>query len=278
MKNTLVHAYSNPNNKFCYYTGAANQNFAKALGVKTWDWTPNVPNLVEPWYGDTHTNTDVITDIAINTLENRDKTKPFCMLYHHKAPHRSWMPDITDFFLFEDVEFPVPDNFFDDYEGREAAAEADMKIRDMFFTWDMKLFSGQFEKESELGGRGNSEFDTELVLEIAKAWLDRMTPEQRKARNNYYNPRNNVFTELKLEGKELALWMYQRYMHDYLKCAASVDRNVGRVLDYLEEMELYDLENDPSEMNSLYGKEDYRQLVDSLRTDLESLRVQYKVE
>ena len=34
---------------------------------------------------------------------------------------------------------------------------------------------------------------------------------------------------------ELALWKYQRYMEDYLRCVASVDENVGRVTDWLRE-------------------------------------------
>jgi arylsulfatase A-like enzyme len=33
---------------------------------------------------------------------------------------------------------------------------------------------------------------------------------------------------------ELKKWKYQRYMQDYLACIASVDDNVGRLLDYLE--------------------------------------------
>jgi arylsulfatase A-like enzyme len=35
--------------------------------------------------------------------------------------------------------------------------------------------------------------------------------------------------------EELALWKYQRYMEDYLRCVASVDDNVGRVIDWLRE-------------------------------------------
>ncbi|HEV2072506.1 MAG TPA: sulfatase [Thermomicrobiales bacterium] len=31
------------------------------------------------------------------------------------------------------------------------------------------------------------------------------------------------------------VWKYQRYIKDYLRCVASVDENVGRVLDYLDE-------------------------------------------
>src|SRR4029078_3413473 len=35
--------------------------------------------------------------------------------------------------------------------------------------------------------------------------------------------------------RELVQWKYQRYIKDYLRCIASVDENVGRVLDYLDE-------------------------------------------
>jgi len=38
-----------------------------------------------------------------------------------------------------------------------------------------------------------------------------------------------------LEGDALLKWKYQRYMQDYLACVQSVDDNVGRLLDYLEQ-------------------------------------------
>lgn len=38
-----------------------------------------------------------------------------------------------------------------------------------------------------------------------------------------------------LSGEELKNWKYQRYIKDYLRCVASIDDNVGRMLDYLEE-------------------------------------------
>src|SRR5262249_59090160 len=37
-----------------------------------------------------------------------------------------------------------------------------------------------------------------------------------------------------LSEKDLKKWKYQRYMRDYLACVASVDDNVGRLLDYLD--------------------------------------------
>ncbi|MHC4647566.1 MAG: sulfatase family protein [Planctomycetota bacterium] len=38
-----------------------------------------------------------------------------------------------------------------------------------------------------------------------------------------------------LTGEALKHWKYQRYMQDYLRCVASIDDNVGRLLDYLDE-------------------------------------------
>jgi len=38
-----------------------------------------------------------------------------------------------------------------------------------------------------------------------------------------------------LHGNELRSWAYQYYIKDYLRCVASIDDNVGRLLDYLDE-------------------------------------------
>lgn len=45
------------------------------------------------------------------------------------------------------------------------------------------------------------------------------------------------FGEMPVEGdeQEVNSWMYQRYIKDYLRCVASVDDNVGRILNYLDE-------------------------------------------
>jgi arylsulfatase A-like enzyme len=43
-----------------------------------------------------------------------------------------------------------------------------------------------------------------------------------------------------LTPREEKIWKYQRYIKDYLRCVASVDDNVGRVLDYLDREGLAD--------------------------------------
>src|SRR5918997_6497978 len=36
--------------------------------------------------------TDIITDRCLQWLQARDSSRPFCLLCHHKAPHRPWEP------------------------------------------------------------------------------------------------------------------------------------------------------------------------------------------
>jgi len=127
--------------------------------------------------------TDLVTDISIDWIKNRDVNRPFMLMCHHKAPHRPWDPDERHAHLYEDVDIPEPETFHDDYSGKASAAkEATMRI------------------------------DRDLRVRDVKA----EPPEG-------------------LSQKELKSWYYQRYIKDYLRCVASVDYNVGRILDYLDE-------------------------------------------
>lgn len=132
--------------------------------------------------------TDLITDMSLDWLKGRDKDRPFCLLCHHKAPHRPWYPDEKHAHMFLNEDVPEPETLYDDYSNRASAASA-AKMRvgvDMSFT-DLKC-----EVPSEM-------------------------PE-----------------------KELRKWAYQRYIKDYLRVVASVDDNVGRLLDYLDAENLTD--------------------------------------
>lgn len=79
--------------------------------------------------------TDIITKMCISWLRQWSEAKgekPFCLLCHHKAPHRPWTPPQRYAQLFADVEIPEPPTFDDDYSNRaSAAAHADMRIADM---------------------------------------------------------------------------------------------------------------------------------------------------
>ena len=66
--------------------------------------------------------TDLITDNAMQFIEQRPKDKPFFLMYHHKAPHRSWEPDEKHRKQFENVTLPIPATFNDDYAGKSDAS------------------------------------------------------------------------------------------------------------------------------------------------------------
>jgi arylsulfatase A-like enzyme len=174
-------------------------------------------------YRETGYATTIITDKAIEWLQNRDTTRPFCLMVHHKAPHRNWLPDTVDFDLFDRTVFPVPDNYFDDYEGRQAAAEQEMSvIRDMRLSSDLKI----------TGADG----DSVSSYEQGYLWYinNRMTPEQRRAWLREYDSISRAFNANPPTGDSLAIYKLNRYLTDYLRTIQSVDRNTGRLLDYIE--------------------------------------------
>ena len=170
--------------------------------------------------------TDIITDLAIEKLENRDKNKPFAMLVHHKAPHRNWMPNLKYLGTFKDRKFPLPETFYDDYSTRTAAArESDMRIDDMFLTWDMKLNPEDIERETGSGGSG------EVTGTMRDSYREWMNDEQREAWEAYYDQISADFRKANLSGNALLEWKFQRYMEDYLGVLLSLDDNIGRILD-----------------------------------------------
>jgi arylsulfatase A-like enzyme len=148
--------------------------------------------------------TDIITDKALDWMENkRDKKKPFMLMIHHKAPHRTWQPAARAMERYADIEIPEPANLFDDYSTRAKAAHGQaMEIdRHMKMAYDLKV-----------GGR--------------------------YANHPQYAARNEWFEKNKPKGKELVKWKYQLYMKDYLRCIWSVDESIGRVLQSLKDQGL----------------------------------------
>ena len=174
--------------------------------------------------------TNITTDVAINWLDSlRNPEKPFCLLLHHKAPHRTWMPDTCDLELFSDSNFPVPETFYDNYEGRLAAQQQGMSIaKDMSIVYDLKMADRENELHSAYEGWGREMYRQRLRPEVQAAW------------DRHYDPIIEDFKARNLTGNELAEWKFQQYMRDYLRVITSVDRNVGIVLDYLEKEGLLD--------------------------------------
>lgn len=72
--------------------------------------------------------TDLLTDMSLEWLDNRDPDRPFLLCLHHKAPHRWWLPHPRHADLYADDRVE-PDTLDDDYATRAAAArEAHMRL------------------------------------------------------------------------------------------------------------------------------------------------------
>ncbi len=151
--------------------------------------------------------TDIISDLSIDWLKKRDKSKPFLLMTQHKAPHREWSPALRHLNWDKDRKYPEPATLFDDYSNRGVAVrDQDMTIAKTFNLLDSKL--------------------------VTPPGID---AEQLKAWNAYYEPRNKAFRAAKLTGKDLVRWRYNRYLHDYLGCVKAVDEAVGKLLKCLDD-------------------------------------------
>jgi arylsulfatase A-like enzyme len=142
-------------------------------------------------------------------LKGRPAGKPFFMMCHHKAPHRSWDPDPAIAAEYRKLRIPEPPALRDDYETRtDAIRQCRQKVFTDLTRRDLKLQPPQGLTPAE-----------------RSRWLG-VCPD-------------SVETEVDgrqvtLAGAALDSWKYQRYMQDYLACVESIDRSVGRMLDYLE--------------------------------------------
>ena len=161
--------------------------------------------------------TDVITDLTLDFLKQRPKDKPFFLMYHHKAPHRGWEPDAKHKAMFAGKQIPEPPTLRDDYATRTDAIK---QSRQKVFT---DLNRGDLKVPPPVG----------MKPKQRQAWLDEIPAEVTVDEKGDAIPDGAGGRVLR--GDELHAWMYQRYMRDYLACVQSLDDNVGRVLDYLDE-------------------------------------------
>jgi uncharacterized sulfatase len=164
--------------------------------------------------------TDLITDFTKEWLNERDKEKPFFLMMHHKAPHPNWMPAERHYNFYDEIEFPIPKTYFDDYQGRFAAANQEMNIySDMYEGHDLKMVETKGSRDP-----------------WPHVWIDRMTPAEKERFWSAYRDNIDSFFELDPDDeKGIALWKFQRYLQDYLATIKSVDESVGEILDYLDE-------------------------------------------
>ena len=126
---------------------------------------------------------------------------------------------------------------FDNYENRGTAAKtAEMNILNhMQYGHDMKIRPETIKRMGKVEPEVNINVKEDFIGPYSRA-----NESQRALYDPILKKINDDF-ESKwplMNDREKLSWKYQRYMQDYLACISSVDDNIGRLLNYLEENNL----------------------------------------
>lgn len=145
-------------------------------------------------------SSDVITDLSIEWLDRRDKSKPFFLMHHYKAPHDMFDNAKRYDKYLADVEIPEPDNLYDQPAPGFGS----------------------------VGTRGESD---SLIHIIGSSISKRMTRR---------NMGKHMKVDAQLSDRQYTHEAYQRYLKRYLRCVKGVDDNLKRLFDYLKRKKLMD--------------------------------------
>lgn len=140
-------------------------------------------------------STDVITDLTIEHLEQRDSSKPFLMFCNFKATHEPF--DYPERFkhLYLDVEIPGPESLFDFKPETTGRTFVGQKLEKLGIRWDNAT------KDPEHW------WTTYPGLPYPLDGLDSI--QKRKK-------------------------IHQKLVKDFMRCGAAIDDNIGKLLDYLD--------------------------------------------
>ena len=144
-------------------------------------------------------STDVITDLSIKWLETIDKKKPFMLMTHFKATHEPF--DYPERYndLYKGIEIPEPASLFD--------------------------FSPETTGRSFIGQK----------LENLGWFYEQASNDPDKWWCKY--PGLPFYTK-GLDSINARKQIYQKFIKDFMRSGAAIDDNIGKLLDYLEELGL----------------------------------------
>ena len=164
--------------------------------------------------------TDILTEMTVEWLQQRDRNRPFFLMCHHKAPHDFWEYAARHEDLFETTDIPVPDSLFEDKAHRSEAS------RD---------FGSSVTPRSKIRNLYNDFCQPDYVT----------------------GPLTGTET---MTFAEKGIAAYQKYLKDYLRTVAGIDDSVGAVLAELEAQGILDetLIIYTSDQGMFLGEHDYQ--------------------
>jgi arylsulfatase A-like enzyme len=165
--------------------------------------------------------TDITTAKSLAWLKARDRSRPFFLMCHHKAPHRPWDPHPRHRELFQE-KIAIPETFTDDYKNRaRAAGAARMRIADDMTYRDLGVVQPE-------GG-------IEIGAPLLPGGTERKLPNPPNVRDVRLIDKDTgeIF---RFETPEAYRdWKFQRYMQRYLRTIQAIDESVAELLGFLDD-------------------------------------------
>lgn len=153
-------------------------------------------------------SSDKITDLTLNWLDKkRDKTKPFFLMHHYKAPHDDfdYAPRYNNY--LEDTFIPEPESL---YENGNHGSVATRGVNDSLIS----VIGSSVSRRNTIRNKG------------MRTW-SRIT-----ASNPGFD--STKYLREGMSEKEYTSATYQEYLKRYLRCVKGVDDNIKKLRDYLE--------------------------------------------
>jgi len=143
-------------------------------------------------------SSDVIAEESLKWLDKRDKEKPFFLMTHFKATHEP---------------FDYPDRLEDLYEYTIFPEPASL-----------------LEFSPDLSGRTVEGQQLEI---LGQRWIDNSTlsAEQRRYPGLPFSLEG-------LDSVSARKKIYQKFIRDFLRCGSTIDENIGKLLEYLDDNDL----------------------------------------
>ena len=169
---------------------------------------PTFIESTDPWPGNHQFgervlgfSTDLVTEKAIRWMKEQDGNQPFLMCCHFKATHEPYDYPIRMEHLYDGVTFPEPENLLD---------------------WG-----------PETNGRS---FKGQTLEELERRWrIASQDPDKWWCRYP-----GLPFSTEGMQRTAARRASYQKFIRDYLRCGATVDDNIGKLLNALDEMNIAD--------------------------------------
>ncbi len=166
-------------------------------------------NSTDPWPGSNRNfgeciqgfSTDIVTEKTIRWMKEQKKDRPFLMCCHFKATHEPYDYPSRMEHLYDGVTFPEPENFND---------------------WG-----------PETNGRG---FIGQTLEEIGSRWEAASKDPDRW----WCRYPGLPFSTKGMQRTAARKAIYQKLIRDYLRCGATIDDNIGKLLQALDDMGIAD--------------------------------------